>query len=92
VINEILNKRDAATIVTVRSTGGINFVPEVYAGNLMGDNPTSKISKRGKGNLMKIMKMRDLQVFSVNSKILMPTVKYTNTAADMKQATSIYCG
>jgi len=46
MINEIFNKRDRATTVTERLTDGRNPISEVYAGTTLGDNPTSRMSKR----------------------------------------------
>ena len=46
MINEIFNKRDRAKTVTERLTDGRNPISEVYAGTTLGDNQTSRMSKR----------------------------------------------
>ena len=46
MINEIFNNRERATTVAERLTDGRHPISEVYAGPTVGDNQTSRMSKR----------------------------------------------
>ena len=50
MINEIFNKLNTSTTVTETLTRGTQIVSEMYIGTPMGYNPTSRTSKRQRGD------------------------------------------